>query len=180
MITLKKIPHFEHTLTELYKQAFPKNERKPILLINLLIKRKKCEFLAIQKDGESVGFFIVLKNASLALVDYFAIKSSARNLGYGAKALEALKQYYDGKRIVMEIESVLTDTQNKDIRIRRKKFYARNGFVSTGTELYIYKERMELIYNESDTPVPTFDEYSALLKDTLGTLLYAIVNPTKI
>lgn len=180
MITLKKIPHFERSLIELYKQAFPKNERKPIFLINLLIKKKKCEFLAIQNDSVSVGFFIVLKNASLALVDYFAIKSSARNLGYGANALYALKQYYNDKRIVMEIESVGTGAQNEELRIRRKSFYSRNGFVSTGSELYIYKERMELIYNESDVPIPSFTEYSELLKATLGKLLYSIVNPTKI
>lgn len=180
MITLKKIPRFERSLIDLYKKAFPKNERKPICIINHLMRKNKCDFLAIQSGEENLGFFIILKDHNLVLVDYFAIKETARNKGYGKKSLEVLKDTYCDKRIVLEIESVGLGAQNEEMRIRRKRFYERNGFISTGAQMCIYNERMELIYNKNDSPIPDFQEYASLLENVLGKRLFGIIKLTKI
>ena len=93
----------------LYLSAFPKIERHPVMELFSASSKGRAEFLL-----------------------YFAVDESKRNKGYGSAILDSIRKRYEGKDVVLLIESLHEECDNMDIRIRRKGFYLRNGFRDTG------------------------------------------------
>ena len=74
-------------------------------------------------DGEKqVGFVTVWELEDFAFIEHFVTYPAFRNQGYGARALELLKQRFD--TIVLEVEPPIAQMQ-----ARRIAFYRRCGFV---------------------------------------------------
>lgn len=68
---------------------------------------------------------------------YLATNEQIRSQGYGSMILDEVKQMTGGKECVLHIEALDENAENYEQRIRRKHFYEKNGFHSTG---YMYKE----------------------------------------
>lgn len=157
---------------KLYNEAFPKDERIPILLLKLLARRNKAKFYGIYDNEKFVGLVYNICYKDIVFVFYLAINKELRGQGYGSKVLEAIKQKYREHRIILCIEPVDKNSNNYEQRIKRKEFYIRNGFKDAN---YTIKERGikydMLYYNEVDKKV-TLQEFQELMKDYLGKMLY--------
>ena len=149
----------------LYLSAFPKGERKPFEII--LQKREEgfVDVLALEESGEFAGLALTIKYGDLVLLDYFAVEESAREHGYGSKALKALFATYTGKRLMIEIESTKEEADNRIQRLRRKAFYERNGMVLLDFDVELFGIKMETMANQKDV---SFEEYTELYLASYG------------
>ena len=160
--------HLEQ-IKKLYKEAFPKEERKPFQLMETLSEQGKMEILAIEEDGDFKGLCInmLVPGTDLALLDYFAISPEARNGGYGSRTIKLLSERFAGQRMIFEIEREDDAAPNAEQRRRRKQFYLRNGLRETGIFASCFGVPFELLVL-SDGRSVTYEEYVAVLRETLG------------
>lgn len=123
----------ERSLAEdLYLTAFPEIERHPIGELFDACNTGKCEWLIFKDNATFIGMAYMVVNDDIAFLLYLAVADDQRNKGFGAGILSELSGLYDGKEVVLLIESLHEECDNMDIRIRRKGFYLRNGFHDTG------------------------------------------------
>lgn len=149
----------------LYKSAFPDYERKPFLLIMLTSRKGRADVWEIQDNGKFSGLAVTMNVKDMVLLDYFAIAEEKRSRGIGGKALRTLQKYYSGRRFFLEIESVYTDAGNLDERLRRKRFYLKNGMTELNIMSKVFKTEMEVLgYNCK----LNFDEYRSVYYHAYG------------
>ena len=153
-------------IKRIYKEAFPKNERKPFSIIKKLNRSGKGSLEVILLDGKMCGFFFTVFEGELALVDYFAISKDYRNRGIGKLAIEALSEKYFQKKMFLEIE----DPSVSDEAARRLCFYKRCGFLQTGIKVNLFGVHMELLtLGEFEVDFPTyFDFYVSMVGELLA------------
>ena len=96
-------PSNKPDIVRLYKEAFPRSERKPFSLMERRERFGHMEILSIEEEG-FLGLAITVLHEDLVLLDYFAISSGARGQGAGGRALSLLKKRYAGRRLFLEIE----------------------------------------------------------------------------
>lgn len=116
----------------LYLSAFPKIERHSLRELLHASSNGGAEFLRFSEEGQFIGLAYMIVRGGVAFLLYLAVDEGRRNRGYGAAILDAIKKRYEGKDLVLLIESLHEKCDNPDIRIRRKGFYLRNGFRDTG------------------------------------------------
>ena len=112
-------------IEKLYVEAFPEVERKPFEVMCKGIGAG-VEMLAIEENGQFLAMAIMLIYGSIALLDYFAVCPTQRGGGIGSRALELIKERYEGKAVLIEIEDTDEICEDRPMRIRRKGFYLRN------------------------------------------------------
>lgn len=157
----------------LYKQAFPKIERKPLWLLYGKQKTGIAEILSIKDENENMcGLAITLIYKDMVLLDYFAIDENARGNGLGSEAIQLIKQRYETKRLLLEIETPNEQASNNEQRVRRKQFYHKNGLVDTNIFVNIYHLDMELL---TDGSYVTFDDYITIYQKTMGKMITNVI-----
>ncbi len=155
-------------LYKLYKKAFPKYERKPLLLILKTYRSGNTDIWILENEDEFGGFAITLNSKDMVLLDYFAVSENMRGKGIGGKALGMLQEKYKGKRFFLEIESTTVPSDNRDERIRRKSFYINNNMNESGLCVDLFGTEMEVLtYNCKIS----FEEYLSVYKDNFGWLV---------
>ena len=128
-----RIKEFKKHLYKYYKQLFPKEERKPYMVIKNNVKKGNMQILGIKDKNEYQGFMIITftKDKQIIYLEYLAILPKYQSKGLGGKSLELLALKYKEKQgIYLEIEKVgeaLTKEEN-EIRKKRQKFYEKNNF----------------------------------------------------
>ena len=81
--------------------------------------------------------------------------------------LQALKERYQGMRIIIEIESTkCVDEEELVIRTRRKSFYLRNGFTMLPYYVDLWGTEMEMLSNGLPCP---YEEYLDIYTTAFGT-----------
>jgi len=163
-------------IERLYLQSFPKNERKPFRLLCQKKQEGVCDLLSIEENGEFSGLAITARHKDKVLLDYFAMEKKERGKGRGSAALLALQEYYKGCPMVLEIEATTENAENLDERIRRKRFYLKNGMTELGLMAELFGVTMELLSNGTKF---TFDEYLDLYRKTFGNPMAEFVRPVK-
>lgn len=114
-------------IKQLYKTAFPSEERAPYFMLTLRAKQGKGDFCAAYDNTEFVGMVYVISDDALAYVFYLAVSEKHRGAGYGSSILTAVKEKYSDKQIFLAIEELDPSAENYEQRINRKHFYEKNG-----------------------------------------------------
>ena len=126
-------------------------------------------------DGELwIGFNYLLFYKDLIFVQYVAIDSNIRSKGYGGKVIEKIKEIYPEYRIALGIEQLNKEAKNNELRIRRKNFYLKNGFIDSG---YYVKQKpvpFELLFYGKYIEI---EEVLETIKIMTGKLLWKIASP---
>ncbi|EEB35891.1 hypothetical protein ANHYDRO_01244 [Anaerococcus hydrogenalis DSM 7454] len=148
-------------INDLYIEAFPKAERKPMDQIIKVCQNGYGRIIPILMDDEFVGMFITLDSDgdNTLLIDYFAIKSDYRGLSLGSKAIELLNEM-ENKTIIIEIEPCVNEASNLLQRQKRKKFYENLGFKQTDINISWFGVDLELM---SLNKTINFNHYMDLL-----------------
>lgn len=144
----------------LYLESFPEIERKPFAFMLQKRAEGEMEFLALEgKEGMFQGLAFMVLCEDMVLLDYFAIASSEREKGLGSEALKLLKEYYRGRRFLLEIECLDAEAENAEQRKRRKAFYLRNGMKPMPFLVNLFGVEMEVLTCDCEV---AYDEYHRL------------------
>lgn len=132
-------------LYRLYLQAFPAAERKPWAMIRKMYHKGTTDIWCLMQGEAFAGLAITINSPDIILLDYFAVKKSCRGQGVGTAALKAILQRYRDKGFFLEIESTLEETQDRPMRLRRKRFYLSCGLQELHTTAHLFGVKMELL-----------------------------------
>lgn len=164
MITLEKPKKLKHwiALYRLYMLSFPASERKPVAMILKMYRKGKSDIWCAMRQGRFAGLAITINSPNVILLDYLAVEERCRNKGVGSAVLQQLQQTYTGKGLFIEIENPYAQCPDQALRLRRKDFYLRNGFVPMRVMMYLFGVEMELLGIGCRL---SFDEYHRFYRD---------------
>ena len=128
---------------DLFRRAFPEEERLPWALIHLLSLRRGIDLVAwwdepadpaqaASPDPSALTWTVRRPGSRLLYVFYVVVDDAVRGRGLGARLLAELERRHPGCTIVLDIEPVIAEADNADERRRRLAFYERAGFRDTG------------------------------------------------
>ncbi len=152
-------------IKQLYRSAFPLNEKKPFWLIKSKYEKGQADVWVIEKENSFAGMAITMNGGDLVLLDYFAVCADKRSGGIGGEALKSLQEKYSDRRFFLEIESVDKPSPKLPERLRRKKFYLANGMQEMGVNVKLFGVDMELL---GCNCAVSFEEYRNLYLNTYG------------
>lgn len=159
---------------DLYKTAFTTAQRIPTWFLRFKLRKGKVGFNILYADDTWIGLIYTTEYKDIVLVHFFAISDSYRSDGYGSKVIDSMKVTHSRKRIVLNIEQLDKREKNYPQRVKRKAFYEKNGFSSSG---YIVKEPGEklemLIFGGSISK----EEIEAIYKSLFGSIIGFLLRP---
>lgn len=135
---------------DLYRRAFPEDERLPWALIHLLSLRRGIDLVAWwdessvrpgsagtsgpvwEADPGALTWTVRRPGSSLLYLFYLAVDDPVRGRGLGTRLLAELGRRHPGCSIVLDVEPVVAEADNAEQRRRRLAFYERAGFRDTG------------------------------------------------
>lgn len=149
-------------LYQLYRQAFPAEERKPFSMIRKMYRRGVSDVWCAMEGSRFVGLAITINSPQVILLDYLAVRENCRDRGVGTAILNRLKELYPGRGLFVEIENPFLDGTDREKRLRRKAFYQRWGMEPMGVMIWLFGVEMELLgYNCK----LTYDQYYRFYHD---------------
>lgn len=123
-LTLAQMP----ALVEIYNEAFPRKERRPIANLKKGLRQGRAVALGAFEGDKLLGFLYATKQNRLNLIDYLAVAHDGRGKGVGSALLEEFAKRREGERMVLLIEAVDPKAENFKQRLARKRFYVRSGY----------------------------------------------------
>lgn len=153
MLQMKSLsPEEVTTLYHTHMQNdFPADELKPLENILKLLKQDVYECFGLFDENILKAYACLAreKNGQVFLLDYLAVCKDFRNQNYGSQFLALLKdQCVNAKGIIIEIESLRTAHDEKDLVIRTKRlaFYERNGLSQTNVTTNCFGVEFTILY----------------------------------
>lgn len=151
---------------DLFRRAFPEEERLPWALIHLLSLRRGIDLVAwwdepaepaqaASPDPSALTWTVRRPGSRLLYVFYVVVDDAVRGRGLGTRLLAELERRHPGCTIVLDIEPVIAEADNADERRRRLAFYERAGFRDTGYAI-----------------VDSMGEYWTLVREAPGTTFH--------
>jgi GNAT superfamily N-acetyltransferase len=113
---------------EIYKEALPARERKSAAALRAMCSSPDYSLVLATRAETVVGFFIVYRGRTMALLEYMAVRNGLRGAGIGA-ALYGHARAVAGSvtPMLMEVDSDRELSADRAVRARRKEFYRRCG-----------------------------------------------------
>lgn len=112
-------------LCQLYLEAFPEEERRPLeKWLKLIDEEPMFRILTVMKDRNFVGFMTYWTFLDFTYVEHFAIKPSYRGEGIGGTALTLFLELQK-QPVVLEVELPTTLVAQKRIRFYEKYHFVR-------------------------------------------------------
>lgn len=149
-LEVKKVSLLNKDVKRIYFDSFAKKERMPFTMMVLLTKITHTDFLAFYDKDMLCGFIYSANIQNITFIMFFAVDKSIRSKGYGSKILEEMQKLYPNNKIIISIERCDVKAENINDRIRRKKFYLKNGFIDTGYLIELSKIEQEVIIKNGD------------------------------
>ena len=137
----------------LFEHAFPVEERPPF---NIFITFKKQELYNVYLNDEFVGLVDLVIKDDIIYLFFLAVKKKYRYQGIGSQILHDLQDKYINYNIFLLAEEVNDKYIDNINRIKRLKFYERNGFKVSSTIISEYNIRYQVLYNKKEVYLSTF------------------------
>lgn len=156
-------------IKEIYMEAFPKAERKPLCSVKRAVKKEKAQIITAAEDGVLQGYTMVIPYKDMVMVDYLAVSGKIRSKGTGSRIMQEVCSRFKGKRIALLIERPDENASNSEQREARRRFYLKNGFRSSDIFINGESGEMEIMVYGGNI---TADEFMELMKYALGKLFF--------
>ena len=154
-------------LESVNEEALPENER--VALSDLLASGidGNLELTGIYLKDEPVGFCAARNYKGILYLAFLAVRADLRGKGIGSAALKKIIGSHPKQKVIVEFEALRDGTDENDLRVRRKRFYLRNGFYETFCCSAYHETEFEIGCSD-----PLFDlaEYGEFL-DWLATVI---------
>ena len=158
----------------LYREAFPRCERKPFSIIKAMSEKGKTDLWYFEDDCGFMGLCATINGSDKVLIDYLAVAKRRRGTGVGTQMLKALIEHYKDYGIFLEIEMLDPEAGNNAERIRRREFYLRCGLQPMDTYAKLFGVDMELLGIGCRL---SFDEYRDFYLNNYGKFAYDHIAP---
>lgn len=158
----------------LYREAFPRCERKPFSIIKAMAERGRTDLWCFEDEHGFAGMCATINGPDKVLIDYLAVTRRRRGTGVGSKMLSELLEHYKDYGVFLEIEELDPTAENNAERVRRKDFYLRAGLVPMDTHVKLFGVDMELLGKGCHL---TFDEYRDFYLTNYSRLAYDNIKP---
>ena len=112
-------------IREIYLEAFPKRERKPYFVLRRSVRKKKAIVMTAVDGGQMLGFAVLIPYKDMVMVDYLAVSSKIRSKGTGSYMIQNICSRFSDKKVVLLIERVDEEAENKEQRIARWKILSQ-------------------------------------------------------
>lgn len=134
MLTYDVVETFTPEMSELYSSSFTEIEKVPEENILRTIGRggKLVEY---RDDGRFIGLTLTFTHGDCTFWIYLATIPEVRGKGYGSRLIDMIRETHPGKRIFLVVEPMDEDADDYEMRVRRQRFYERNGCVNSGITL---------------------------------------------
>ncbi len=152
----------KHKIEEINNEAFQMKQRTSIDDL-YSSDNGNLDIIGIYNKNVLVGFFTVRIHSEIRYIGYFAVAAKYRCKGMGSKALYLLKKYYPQSQFVVEIESPNDKCSDNILLQRRRDFYLRNGFFSTGWYLFYDDTELEILCSDVKFKKQEFEELTACI-----------------
>lgn len=173
---------------KLYRRSFPLAERAPFRQLMRWSDGRRAQMYALYDesaagaeecgngddnragkrgghDGKWFGLAYFVRCQDVLYLFYLAIDENSQGKGYGSALLAAVRRHFAGRRVILNIEEVTDTAPNYEERIKRKRFYEKNGFHEMG---YTVKE-LGVVYEMLGMgEIVTRKEYIALMRSLIG------------
>ena len=156
--TSKKITELQKIRT-LYKSSFPRKERFPHAVLQIMKHFKLVEALAFYDESQLCGFSYLIVQEKAVFIMYLAVNDELRGKGYGSEILKCIKSKYPGKTIILDIEELNQQAKNYEQRIRRVQFYKKNGFYQTSRYFTMRGVRYEIMCTDASFTENDYNEF---------------------
>ena len=150
-------------LEKINEEAIPENERNSLDDL----QATGAEVQAIYDHQEPVGFMVIRKYRSILYLAYLAVRSDLRSKGLGGQAIRELIRNNPDYQVIVEYEAPDENSGENDMRLRRKRFYLRNGFYETGWYTFYDDMEFEIGCSRPDYDLEAFGGFV----DYLGTIV---------
>lgn len=172
---IKENKIYKKAVKQLYKQAFPLNERAPFFLINRLAHTDRAKCFAISEKDTFVGMAYSVIDKDIVYVFYLAIAEHLRGRGYGSRILAAIRQRYGEKRIILMAEESTDAYKDVEARLKRKQFYYANGLVELNYKVNEFGVVYDMLGFADNSSVVSGQEYMSLMQHYWGDAMYRLV-----
>ena len=138
-------------ICDFMKKVFPKEELMPMWLIRILSYKKNCNFTVYYDNDLFVGILFTIEFEDTLFVFYIAVNDKIHSKGYGSELLKVIFNKYPNKSITLFIETMDDKTAiNYEQRIKRLKFYEKNGFIHTGLKAGFKTPFVDILSTDKD------------------------------
>jgi GNAT superfamily N-acetyltransferase len=158
----------------LYREAFPRCERKPFSIILAMAEKGRTDLWCFEDEHGFAGMAATINGKDNILIDYLAVAKRRRGKGLGSEMLSLLLEHYKNYGVFLEIEMVDPKAKNNAERIRRKEFYLKAGLTQMDTRVKLFGVDMELLGKNCHL---TFDEYRNFYLTNYGKFAYDNIKP---
>ena len=131
---------------EIYESNFPDYERTPFsdLFVGKFAKTTKAAYVL---DGKVVGLTIYYEENNLIYLIWLAVYKGLQGKGIGSQILQTLHEENKNCGIALNIENPNNPKcKDKDVRLKREKFYTKNGFIQSGIVFDCFNEEYTPLY----------------------------------
>ena len=133
IVRYKDKPIIKDDIKSLLLDAFPENERPPEDIFFMNVDRnKENELYGYYEKDRFIGFSYLTTFKDICYLFFLAVKKEERNKGYGSIILDYVKKENKDKVLLLCHEEVDDKYPDNDLRIKRRDFYIKNGFVYNG------------------------------------------------
>ncbi len=129
----------------IYTSAFPKKDRMPFWMMILMSYLWNTEFLAFYNGNVLCGFAYMASIEKITFVMFFAVPENLRSKGYGSQILTEIQSLHPKNKIIISIEPCDENAEDIELRLRRKRFYLKNGYSETEYFIKLGGKKQEVI-----------------------------------
>ena len=158
-------------IREIYLEAFPKRERKPYFVLRRSVRKKKAIVMTAVDGEQMLGFAVLIPYKDMVMVDYLAVSSKIRSKGTGSYMIKNICSRFSDKKVVLLIERVDEEAENKEQRIARRRFYLKNGFAPANIFITGASGEMEIM---NCGGMVSEEDYMGIQEYALGRLLFRL------
>lgn len=165
-IVYREQENIKRDVSDLFLEAFPKDERPPLEIFLKSLKQKEITLLTFYDNEKFIGFAYLAIHKDICCLYFFAVNKEYRHLGYGGQIIEILKKEYKDYVLMLCYEEVDPKYENYEERVSRKAFYYKHGFIDNKIKTNEYGVIYETAYIGSHQV--SFVDYFTIFKLVFG------------
>lgn len=121
----------ERAYNEVFREAFPPQELRPIDAIRGMISEGYYRAMALCEGARELGYICLWEDPPYVLIDYLCVPRKMRGGGIGGEIIEKIRQAFPADTVFIgETEAPTGDAERDGIILRRLDFYRRCGAVT--------------------------------------------------
>ncbi len=150
---------------EIYIDSFPPCER---VELEQLWKGvfKDFKMFAFYEHGSLLGIAHLCDTMDFVHLNYLAVVKEKRGQGIGSAILSWIKKKFSNKPIAVDVENVDKNAANAEQRIKRLRFYKKNGF-NIGKYKFVWNGVKMFYLAFGDVDGKTFMDYIQIIFPTI-------------